>query len=241
VGIETLSADHTGSNQLVGIAFFNALDCWIKGVRDVNSTRAHVQAQYSARITVRDSYFFLTQNNISQSYGFEGFTGSDELIENNIFQGVSGPLTINGACSGTVLSYNFDVNNYYIGSPGYVNAMSNVHTAGTYHILYEGNVEPRYTGTSSMARTTSSPPFATTLVVTSRAAGRAGLLWPLPFLGPATTIKSLLFCHRISGFLISSEMFWARLESTPSMNITRAVPYAPPGRRYTPSAWGTAI
>lgn len=130
----------------VGIEFFNALNGWVQGVETIDGSRSEVQVQYGAHITVRNSYFFLTQFSTSTSYGFECYTASDNLVENNIFQGMSGPLTVNGACSGTVLGYNFDINNYYTSSPGYVNAMSNVHTAGTDSLLYEGNVGPQIYG-----------------------------------------------------------------------------------------------
>jgi hypothetical protein len=153
VGVENMSLDHTNSQtdpqvngQGIGVEFFNATNSWVTGVRDIDSHRAHVQAQYSARITVRNNYWFLTQNSIDQSYGFECYDSSDDLVENNIAQAVSGPLTINGDCSGTVLGYNFDINNFYTGSAGYINAMSNVHTAGTDNVLYEGNIGPQIYG-----------------------------------------------------------------------------------------------
>src|SRR2546422_219714 len=81
------------------------------------SLRAHVGVEYSAHITVRDSYFFLTQNSIDQSYGIDCFASSDNLIENNIYQAVSGALTMNG-CTGTVFGYNYAINGYYTGSTG---------------------------------------------------------------------------------------------------------------------------
>jgi hypothetical protein len=144
VGVQNLSIDLTNAGYSqgmgVGVEFFNALNGWVQGIRSVDGSRAHVQAQYSARITVRNNYFWLTQFSTSTSYGFECLTGSDELIENNITQDVSGPWTINGACSGTVVGYNYSILDYYTSSAGYINAMSNVHTAGTDNILYEGNI-----------------------------------------------------------------------------------------------------
>jgi hypothetical protein len=144
VGVQNLSINMTNAGYTpgngVGVEFFNALNGWVQGIAGIDGSRAMVQSQYSARLTVRNSYFFLTQNSTSTSYGFECYTGGDHLVENNIFQAVSGPLTINGSCSGTVLGYNYAVNDYYTGSAGYINAMSNVHTAGTDSILYEGNV-----------------------------------------------------------------------------------------------------
>jgi len=139
VGIEDVSLDHTGTSG-AGIEFFNCLNCWAKGVRDINTARAHAQMQYAAHITVRDSYFFLTQNSVSQSYGVECYTASDALVENNIFQAVASPEMMNGACSGEVAGYNFSVNNYYTGSSGYSLAATNSHSGGLDNVLYEGNV-----------------------------------------------------------------------------------------------------
>jgi len=145
VGIEDLSVDNTASETSKageGISFFNAINSWVKGVQDIDSLRAHVGVEYSAHITVRDSYFFETQNSIDQSYGFDCFTSSDNLVENNIYQGISGPLVMNG-CTGTVFGYNYAVNNFYAGSAGWLQAMTNPHTAGVAMILWEGNVGSR--------------------------------------------------------------------------------------------------
>jgi hypothetical protein len=139
-GVESLSVDSTnnGSGD-AGIEFFNCLNCWVQGVRSVDSGRAHVQLQYSARAVVRDSYFFLTQNSVSQSYGFECYGSADSLVENNIFQAVASPEMINGNCSGTVVGYNFSINNYYSASSGYNISANNDHTAGIDNVLFEGN------------------------------------------------------------------------------------------------------
>jgi hypothetical protein len=153
-GVEDLSIDNSAV-VTPGITFFNAFNGWVKGVRDIDSQRAHVHVESSAHVSIVNSYFFLTQNSQSQSYGFECYGGSDHLVANNIFQGVSGPLILNSACSGTVLGYNFDINNFYTGSAGYINAMSNLH-APTNMILFEGNIGPQiygdvFHGTSNFA------------------------------------------------------------------------------------------
>ena len=145
VGIEDLSLDNTngstsGTGQ--GIGFFNATNSWVSGVRDIKSYRAHVEIEYSNHITVQNSYFFITQNSIDQSYGVDCFAGSDNLIVNNIFQGVSGPQTLNG-CIDTVIAYNYTTNNFYQGSAGWIQASTNPHTGGVAQILYEGNVGTR--------------------------------------------------------------------------------------------------
>jgi len=145
LGLENVSLDHSGTSY-VGIEVFNCLNCWVSGVRSVNSARAHVQVLLSARVTVRDSYFFLTQNSISQSYGFECFTGSDLLVENNIFQAIASPEMINGACSGLVVAYNFSINDYYTGGSRYSLPATMTHTAGVDNVLYEGNAGNQLNG-----------------------------------------------------------------------------------------------
>lgn len=139
-GVENLSIDGSGAGSgTANIEMFNCLNCWVKGVRGIDSGRAQVQIQYSARFTIRDSYFFLTQNSVSQSYGFECYGGADGLVENNILQAIAAPEMINGNCSGTVVGYNFSINNFYTNSQNYNASANNQHTAGVDNILFEGN------------------------------------------------------------------------------------------------------
>jgi len=137
-GIENLSIDHTGSNATSGIMFFNAFNCWVKGVRDIDSDRNHVWLQISAHNTVRDSYFYGTKNAASESYGIETYMSSDNLIENNVFQHVASPMMVNGSSSGTVFGYNFAVDDYY-STAGWMMGSNWLHAAGVDSILEEGN------------------------------------------------------------------------------------------------------
>ena|SRR6185312_3369580 len=139
-GLENLSMDHTGSSGNRGTEVFNCSGCWVVGIRDIDSGKAHVEVSESTRTTVRDSYFYLTQNSVSQSYGVASFNTSDMLVENNIFQYVASPEMVNGSCSGCVYGYNYSINDYYTTSSGYVSAATNDHTAGTDMLLYEGNI-----------------------------------------------------------------------------------------------------
>jgi len=143
-GIEDLSLDHTASTGSFGIEIQNAIDCWVKGVRGIDSGKAHVELQESARISVMDSYFYLTQNAVTQSYGVESLNSSDNLIQNNIIQFIAAPLMMNGSCSGCVIAYNFATNDFFTASTGYVQASTNQHTAGIDMLLYEGNIAPQF-------------------------------------------------------------------------------------------------
>lgn len=144
VGVQNLSIDSTNVGWAVGsgsaITFFNTVNGWVQGVRTANTSRNAVWAYYSEHITVRNSYFFLARNSTSTSYGFECFTSSDDLVENNIFQAMAGPLVLNGSCEDVVLGYNFSILGFYTSSAGYVMPMSNLHGINTDFDLYEGNV-----------------------------------------------------------------------------------------------------
>ena len=138
-GVENVSLDHTNSSGARGVEIYNCLGCWVKGVRSIDSGKAHIEVSYSAKVTVRDNYLYLTQNAVTQSYGVESFNTSDTLVENNILQYIAGPLMINSDCSGCVLGYNFTVNDYYTASAGYISASTNNHGGGQDMYLYEGN------------------------------------------------------------------------------------------------------
>lgn len=140
-GVENLTIDSTnnGTNS-IGIGFYNATDSWVSGVRSIDTARAHEQIFYSPRITIRDSYDYLTQNNSSSSYGVEVFDSSDCLIENNIFQAIVSPYMFNGPASGCVADYNFSTLYFYTDSTLYNATSHNDHTAGVDSGLLEGNV-----------------------------------------------------------------------------------------------------
>lgn len=140
VGIENLSIDSTNDTGARGFEFFNAIDCWVSGVRSIDTGKSHIELSNSTSITLQNNYFYLTQNAVSQSYGISSFSSSDVLAVNNISQYVAAPWTINGSCTGCVLAYNYSINDYYTASAGYVAPASNQHTAGIDMLLYEGNI-----------------------------------------------------------------------------------------------------
>jgi hypothetical protein len=140
VGIENLTLDGTAVNSGTGIQFKNASNSWVKGVRIIDTNRAHIQKEYANHITTADNYEFLTQNTQTQSYGDECYFGSNNLVINNIFHAVAGPVLLNGACMGDVIAYNFAINEYYTVSAGWNETASSIHTAGVALALYEGNV-----------------------------------------------------------------------------------------------------
>ncbi|MDR3642143.1 MAG: fibronectin type III domain-containing protein [Candidatus Doudnabacteria bacterium] len=146
VGIENLTLNHTSSSGNKGVEIADCTNCWISGVRSIDSGKAHVEIVQSDHTTIQNNYFYLTQNSVSQSYGIESLNSADDLYVNNIMQYVVAPLMINGPCTGCVSAYNYFVNNYYSASSGYNIIGALQHTAGSAMILYEGNIGNGLTG-----------------------------------------------------------------------------------------------
>ena len=138
-GVEDLSIDHADSGAKSGVELFNAYQCWVKGIRDINSNRNHAWLFLTAHSVVRDSYFYGTQNSIYLSYGVEVFMGCDNLIENNIFQHIVSPMITNGCGSGSVWGYNYAFDDFYSASRSWHMPSLALHSAGTDMILFEGN------------------------------------------------------------------------------------------------------
>ena len=147
IGVEDLSLDFTNSGGLSGISVSAARDWWIKNIRSVDANRAALWTYGATRGTIRDSYFFGTQNSQSQSYGIETDLSSDLLVENNIFQALAAPAPAGESVTGSVYGYNFAVNDFYVtgGDTAWMQASSYHHSSGISFHLYEGNIGPGFT------------------------------------------------------------------------------------------------
>lgn len=147
-GIENLSLDYSnmGSKEN-GIEFHSANNCWVKGVRSINSvsaggaTHKHINIYASNHVTVRDSYFY-GASPTSEGYGVDFGPGtSNGVAENNICQHLP-TCMINETSSGNVFGYNFAIDNFYNGggsSPNWQQQDGFHHGAGDNYTLYEGN------------------------------------------------------------------------------------------------------
>jgi len=77
----------------------------------------------------------------AQSYGIEIFNGSDNLIQNNIFQQVTDSTpSMTGAGEGNVFAYNFAIDTQFSLSNGWMQASYYVHASGDAFTLWEGNI-----------------------------------------------------------------------------------------------------
>jgi len=143
-GIEDMEINSANNTALgtygVGIIIDNCTGCWVKGVMSSTTEESHVHLQYALQATVRDSYFFLTQNTVTISYGIEPYSCSDCLFENNIFHAVVAPVMFNSSTVGSVIGYNFAINEYYTGSSVYNALCFDEHSSGISLNLFEGNI-----------------------------------------------------------------------------------------------------
>lgn len=140
VGIEDLRLDNRTANAGSITVFNNSYNSWMKGVASVGGgTRSHVDFQYSANITVRDSYFYGAAG-AALSYGIEVWMGGNERVENNIFQHVTTPMLV-GDEEGSVYGYNFVIDDF-TNSVSWLYPVAMDHDPGTTMNLFEGNVVP---------------------------------------------------------------------------------------------------
>ena len=139
-GVEDLTINMTSSSGTDGIYLTHCSNCWVKGVSVIDTNLAHVRLNYSANDTINNSYFFLTQNHVTSSYGVDCDSCSRALFENNIFHGIASPVIWNGTSNGNVVGYNFNANDYYTASTGFSQNFYGEHSGGVDTNLLEGNI-----------------------------------------------------------------------------------------------------
>lgn len=143
-GIESLSIDNTNSSATAVIEITSARNCWVKNVRGINSNRAQVLLNVAtAHISVVDSYFYGTKSGVTSEYGMEIDRASDNLIQNNIYQHIWGPIVPMNS-QGDVYAYNFATDYWYSPSLTWQNGMVFAHGAGVMFNLFEGNIGDGY-------------------------------------------------------------------------------------------------
>jgi hypothetical protein len=140
-GIENLSADLTSTTGGTSTAILmNCYQCWVSGIRSIDSARNHVWLYECAHCQVQNSYFYQSTSHNTQSYGIEEFVGSsDNLMINNICQQVTDSCpNSNGSGAGNVAAYNFAVYDIFL-SNGWFQQSDYDHASGNNFTLREGN------------------------------------------------------------------------------------------------------
>ncbi len=134
-GLENLSIDGT-SDDYTTMSMYDCYHCWAKNVTFLNGARSSLLLRQSGFDVIRDSYFYQAQGHASISYNIDLEMTSGYLIENNIMQQVTMPVTINNGTGG-VIAYNFAVDE--IAFPNYTWPAFSGHAPGNEFNLWEGN------------------------------------------------------------------------------------------------------
>ena len=138
-GVENLTLDGTAVSVDGNLMMVGCYECWAKGATFLNGDRSSVWLMQSARDVIRDSYFYGAQSHVTTSYNIEGDNSSDALIENNIMQQVTQPVTWNGSTSGMVVDYNFAINTIFVDST-WTWGFFMGHATSNNMNLWEGNI-----------------------------------------------------------------------------------------------------
>ena len=138
-GVEDLILDHTYSSSQYGIAFADYYNCWAQNIQSFNANIAHCYTSQGARAEVGHSYFYGTQRAGSSSYGVLWTYSSANLCEDNMFEHITTSIMQGATSSGCANSYNYTLDQYYPGSPGWMMAGIATHAAHNHFNLFEGN------------------------------------------------------------------------------------------------------
>lgn len=152
VGVENLSVNTTnacgsGCGFTSTFSLLACNQCWVAGIRSIDSNRSHIRLLYGTHDVIRDNYMFENQSGGSSSYGYEVAGGWNNLLENNIAQQITdSDPSCTAPCAGNVMDYNFSVDNAYTSSNGYIVPPLFLHASGDAFNLWEGNLSVGFSG-----------------------------------------------------------------------------------------------
>lgn len=133
-GLENLSVDATSSGSN-GVLIWNGYQCWVSGVRFVDTGKSAVFLFQTAHSLIQNNYIYQSQD--SDPYGIQFEISADNLVQNNIIQQNRSPIVLNGPDTGSVFAYNFTILNQS-GANGNWSFWN--HSSGIAYDLWEGNV-----------------------------------------------------------------------------------------------------
>jgi hypothetical protein len=139
-GLENLSIDDAAQVASYSVALFNAYHCWVSGVRFINFHNWALGPYNVVHSIFQHNYFYNGGNGdlSADPYGIRGLWTASNLITNNIFQKVRSPIVFDGPDSGSVIAYNFAVNDFFASDSMFLAFWD--HSTGDDYQLFEGNV-----------------------------------------------------------------------------------------------------
>lgn len=145
VGLECLRLERLDeASSGYNVHFRYSVNCRIKGVESSKSAGAHILADASAHLEIRDSYFhhaFTYDGGATRGYGVTLIQHtSDCLIENNIFQNLRHSMMVKQGSNGNVFGYNYSLDPYRSEIPNNAGGDISLHGHFPYANLFEGNI-----------------------------------------------------------------------------------------------------
>lgn len=124
LGFENFLLEYKNTASIAGIALINASNSWVKGVSIVrtgqtNAFLLHLYIINGFRNTFHQNYFYGAEENPSNpggnttNYALAMYSGSCQLVENNIFHACTEPIELAGVEMGTVFGYNYETGSWF--------------------------------------------------------------------------------------------------------------------------------
>jgi hypothetical protein len=142
-GVENLQVYANNTGYSATFLMSGSAYCWIKGVEDNYADADHVDAFWSYRGEIRDSYFsndYLHTPGSSDSDVFIAEKTSGFLVENNILERLHASIMLNWGAAGNVIAYNYATGNFDSGATNVLMVDLSMHGAHPQFNLFEGNV-----------------------------------------------------------------------------------------------------
>jgi hypothetical protein len=143
VGVRNLSVDGTGTRATAGLSFYNDVDYWARNVAVKNAESIGIYADQDAHGDISSNYVYNPgQGNVGNDPSGINYTGSNNLIANNIVQNAHTCIFGNGPVNGNVIAYNYNTNTF-TGDGFLFGCIWDGHSNGADYNLFEGNVAPQ--------------------------------------------------------------------------------------------------
>jgi hypothetical protein len=147
VGIECLSMerkDSLAASVNIGIYFYHAVNCWIKGVESRKSIGSHFEADNSSHIEISGCYVhhsYVYDGSSTHGYGITLFKHTCECkIENNVMRFLRHCFSMQCGANGNVIGYNYTLEPNRSEFPSNLGADISLHGHYSFSNLFEGNI-----------------------------------------------------------------------------------------------------
>jgi hypothetical protein len=135
-GIENLSIDVAGAGAHDVIDIMSCYQCWVSGLRIINTTVYGINVFWSANIQIQNNYFYNATT--VDPYAIRFITTANNVVQNNIIQKIRAAVVFDMPDSGTVVAYNYVANSATPSDSMWPSFW--LHSAMNDFVLFEGNV-----------------------------------------------------------------------------------------------------